>query len=270
MKQTTLEVDNIHFQYDQRLNTETLSDISFTASQGDWLAIIGGNGSGKSTLAKLLVGLYPVKSGEIKVDQLTVKEDTLSQVRQKIGIVFQNPDNQWIGTTVEDDIAFALENSNIPYEEMCSRVDEAVAMMELTDLRYCDPSRLSGGQKQRVAVAGVLALRPSIIVLDEALVMLDPKSRMELLATLHRLRKKEKITIISITHDMNEAASSDYILVMNRGRIVKSGRPVDIFTSMEQEAELPFSERLRRTLRERDISVPSHYVNESDLIKFLK
>jgi len=220
-----IEVENLTFRYDKRLKAETLSDVSFTIEKGEWVAIVGQNGSGKSTLAQLLVGLLDPQSGHISIAGQVMNDESKWEIRRHIGMVFQNPDNQFIGTTVQDDVAFSLENLNMPYDEMKSRIDQALEMVGLYELRLHDPSRLSGGQKQRVAIAGVLALNPDVLILDEAFVMLDPKSRRELLETLQQLKKEKELTIISITHDMNEAASADRLLMMRTGQIVNSGPP---------------------------------------------
>ena len=183
-------------------------------------------------------------------------------------MVFQNPDNQFIGTSVQDDVAFSLENLNMPFVEMKSRVDQAIEMVGLSSYKFHDPSHLSGGQKQRVAIAGVLALNPDVLVLDEAFVMLDPRSRRELLETLQNLNHKQDITILSITHDMNEAASADRIFIMRQGKMVKSGTPDVIFTQ-EPELEPPFAEKLRRELLKRSRNAPKQYMTEEDMVQWL-
>lgn len=263
-----VEVENLSFRYDKRLDTETLSNISFTIQKGDWIAIVGHNGSGKSTLAQLLVGLLEPQNGRIFIVGKELNNESKWEIRRHIGIVFQNPDNQFVGTTVQDDVAFGLENINMPYDEMKWRIDKALSMVEISSLRFQDPSRLSGGQKQRVAIAGVLALNPAILVLDEAFVMLDPKSRRALLDTLQYLRKTENLTIISITHDMNEAAAADLMLVMKNGQIVNYGPPPHIF-NQELDLEPPFPEHLRRILRQRNGEVPDIYMSEKEMVEWL-
>ncbi|WP_226038354.1 energy-coupling factor transporter ATPase [Aquibacillus saliphilus] len=263
-----VKVKNLTFKYDKRIEEETLSDLSFTVNQGEWLAVIGHNGSGKSTLAKLLVGLLEPEEGSICIAGLNVNDTMNRNGRSHIGLVFQNPENQFIGTTVEDDVAFGLENINMPYEEMVKRIGKALKLVDMYEFRSHDPSRLSGGQKQRVAIAGMLALKPSLIILDEALVMLDPKSRRELLSTLQHLIKTENITVISITHDMNEAASADRIMILEKGRIVKSGSPSLIF---EEQLDLqpPFAERLKRELITRGGEFPENYMTEEEMVRRL-
>ena len=268
MSTPILKVENLTFRYDKRQEAETLSDVSFTVEQGEWLAIIGHNGSGKSTLAQMLVGLVEPQQGRISIAGLEMNELNKWEIRRRIGLVFQNPDNQFIGTTVQDDVAFALENINMPYSEMKARVDHALELVGMSDYRLHDPSRLSGGQKQRVAIAGILALKPSVLILDEALVMLDPQSRRYLLTTLKTLKQSEKITVISITHDMNEAAAADRVVMMKCGKINRVGTPADIFNA-EQGLEPPFAERLRRTLLKKNREVPDGYMTEEEMVRWL-
>ena len=268
MSTPILEVENLTFRYDKRMEKETLSDVSLTVEQGEWLALIGQNGSGKSTLAQLLVGLLEPQKGRICIAGLEMNEFTKWKIRRQIGLVFQNPDNQFVGTTVQDDVAFGLENLNMPYSEMKGRVKQALELVGMSDICLHDPSRLSGGQKQRVAIAGILALKPAILVLDEAFVMLDPQSRRSLLATLKMLKQSEKITIISITHDMNEAAASDRVVMMKAGKVVRMGTPADIFNA-EPELEPPFAERLRRTLLRKNRQVPEVYMTEEEMVRWL-
>lgn len=263
-----LEVKNITFRYDKRFEQETLSNVSFSAKKGEWVALVGNNGSGKSTMAQLLIGLLTPEKGRIFINGLELNEETKWDVREHIGLVFQNPDNQFIGTTVEDDVAFGLENLNIPYNEMKTRVEQALKMVGMLEYRYQDPSRLSGGQKQRVAIAGILALKPAVLVLDEAFVMLDPLSRRDLLSTLRHLKDTEEITIISITHDMEEASVADRIMVMKSGQMIKSGSPMEVFQS-ERELEPPFAEKLRRCLLKRGRAVPNEYMNDEELVHWL-
>ncbi|WP_186578943.1 energy-coupling factor transporter ATPase [Aquibacillus kalidii] len=268
MTARVVEVSNLVFGYDKRDKEQTLTDINFSVNKGEWVAVIGHNGSGKSTLAKLLVGLLEMDDGSISIAGINLNDNTKWEVRRHIGLVFQNPENQFVGTTVQDDVAFGLENINMPYEEMNNRVEEALKMVDLSELRFHDPSRLSGGQKQRVALAGILALRPSVLVLDEALVMLDPGSRRELLLTLKQLNKSSDMTIISITHDMDEAAEADRILLLEAGRLVDSGKPSDVF-SKHQQLEPPFSEALRRMLKRQKNTVPDTYMTEEELVNWL-
>jgi len=263
-----IEVNNLYFSYNQRIDEETLTNVSFTVERGEWLAVVGHNGSGKSTLAQILVGLLSPQKGQIKIAGQVLNEESKWEIRQTMGIVFQNPDNQFIGTTVQDDVAFGLENLNMSYMDMETRIDEALRMVEMSSFRFSDPSRLSGGQKQRVAIAGILALTPSVMILDEALVMLDPPSRRKLLNILHLLKEKEGLTIISITHDMNEAASADRVLMMESGQVVRTGSPKSVFGDV-LELEPPFAEALRRTLLKKGRNVPQRYMTESEMEKWL-
>ncbi|MFX3617309.1 MAG: energy-coupling factor transporter ATPase [Sporolactobacillus sp.] len=263
-----LEVRNISFKYDRREEENTLSSVSFDVQKGEWLSVIGKNGAGKSTLARLLIGLIKPIEGTIRINGTLLNEETKWEIRKHAGIVFQNPDNQFIGATVQDDVAFGLENINMPIDQMKVRVEEALEMVGMTALREADPSRLSGGQKQRVAIAGVLTLRPEILILDEAFVMLDPSSRQELLETLRNLRMGKQLTILSITHDMDEAAASDRILVLKNGRLVNDGSPRQIF-STETDLEAPFSEKLRRLLLRRGRRAPAAYVTETEMVQWL-
>lgn len=261
-------VDQLTFQYDLRNDINTLTNLSFTVEQGEWLAIVGHNGSGKSTLAQLLVGLLTAQTGKIELSGMEMNESTKWEIRKKVGLVFQNPDHQFIGTTVQDDIAFGLENVNMPYQEMKSRVDQALEMVEMTEFRFHDPSRLSGGQKQRVAIAGILALHPDVLILDEAFVMLDPRSRRGLMKTLRHLQATKNLAIISITHDMNEAATADRIILMENGEIIRDSTPNDIFEH-EQSLVPPFAEQLRRTLLNNGIKVPQTYMSDNEMVNWL-
>ncbi|WP_079707637.1 energy-coupling factor transporter ATPase [Paraliobacillus ryukyuensis] len=266
--QSILEVNNLTFRYDLRKDDKTLSAVSFSIKEGEWVAIVGDNGSGKSTLARLLVGLLEAESGEVKVAGVQLTEQTKWTIRQQMGLVFQNPENQFIGATVQDDVAFGLENNNISYQEMKQRVNEAVQLVNMEAFMEHDPSRLSGGQKQRVALAGILAFQPKIIILDEALVMLDPKSRRQVMRTLQQLQDEQGLTIISITHDMNEAAVADRLLVMDKGRLKQDATPATIFME-NPHLEAPFAEQLRRKLTAKGSGITSTYMTEDEMVKWL-
>lgn len=246
-----LEVKNIKFNYDQ--DHQVLNDLSFALEQGQYVCLIGPNGSGKSTIAKLILGLLSANSGEIVVDGLTVNPDNLAKIRNKIGIVFQNPDNQFIGATVEDDIAFGLENHLVPSEDMPNIIREFASEVGMENFLNSEPSKLSGGQKQRVAIAGVLATNPEIIIFDEATAMLDPKGKKEIIGLAKTLHRKKHKTILSITHDMEEVVNSDYVLVLDKGKIVLSGSPKEIFsqtkTLLDSQMDLPFVAKLSLMLR---------------------
>lgn len=268
MSDSIISVDHLTFKYDLRHHKNVLSNVSFTASQGEWLSIIGHNGSGKSTLTQLLVGLLEPQSGTIQIGGIDLNASTKWEIRKKVGIVFQNPDNQFIGTTVQDDIAFGLENLNIPHEAMIEMVNRSLEMVEMTEFHLHDPTRLSGGQKQRVVIAGALALQPDILILDEAFVMLDPPSRRRLQGILKKLQVDYHLTIISITHDMEEASISDRMVLMKDGMIIREGSPYDIFES-ERELLPPFSEQLRRTLLSKGKTVPQTFMSEDEMVNWL-
>ncbi|GGM36498.1 energy-coupling factor transporter ATP-binding protein EcfA1 [Paraliobacillus quinghaiensis] len=265
---TILEVNDLTFRYDLRKDNNTLSSVSFSVQQGEWVAIVGDNGSGKSTLARLIVGLLEAEKGTITIDNEILSEDTKWRIREKIGLVFQNPENQFIGTTVQDDVAFGLENNNMPYEDMKLKIEDALQLVGMETYRLKDPSQLSGGQMQRVAIAGILALKPDVILLDEAFVMLDPQSRRGLFSTLKYLKENENITIISITHDRNEAALADRILVMDEGKLIQEGTPKEVFSTNNQ-LEPPFAEQLRRKLNAKGRKVPQTYMTEDEMVKWL-
>src|SRR3954447_12485808 len=213
MQKPLIQLQNISYQYDGQ-TALALEDVSFDVYDSEWLAIVGHNGSGKSTLAKLLNGLQFPQKGTIEVCGIQLSEDTVWDVRKQVGMVFQNPDNQFVGATVQDDVAFALENNGIPREVMVDRVKSSLKNVQMDTFLNQEPHNLSGGQKQRVAIAGVIALRPSVIILDEATSMLDPKGREEVLDLVFDLKNKYNMTVISITHDLEEAARADRIVVM--------------------------------------------------------
>lgn len=250
------------------LKEKALHNVSFHIKAGEWIAIVGHNGSGKSTLSKLIDGLLKADSGEIIVDGMVMNPENVWDIRSKIGIVFQNPDNQFVGSTVEDDVAFGLENQGVPREEMLRRVDEALALVGMKDFKKKQPSNLSGGQKQRVAIAGVLALQSKIMILDEATSMLDPEGRMRMIEIVKSLKAQKDLTIISITHDIEEAKLADRIFVMHKGQLVLQKTPQETFETVDIESfglELPFSEKLRRSLVNEQIAVGESYMELDDL-----
>lgn len=214
-----IDVQNLIFNYSDK--DEVIKDISFSIEKGEWVSIIGHNGSGKSTLSKLIMGLLEPTKGKIFIDSKEVNEENLYEIRKKIGIVFQNPDNQFVGSNVEDDVAFGMENLSIPRDEMLRRIEYYLSKVNMLDYRLKEPSNLSGGQKQRVAIAGILAMSTDIIIFDEATSMLDPEGKHEIISLLKELHN-EGITIITITHDMEEALYSNKIIVMKEGQILKS------------------------------------------------
>lgn len=272
MKNSIVSLKNVSFQYDTQ-ERYALNHVSFDIYEGEWLAIVGHNGSGKSTMAKLLNGLQFPQSGQIHVCGIELNEESIWDIRKKLGMVFQNPDNQFVGTTVQDDVAFGLENNGIPRDEMIQRVEDSLRKVKMEKFLYQEPHHLSGGQKQRVAIAGVLALRPSIIILDEATSMLDPRGREEVLETVRLLKEEKSLTVISITHDLEEAAKADRIIVMNKGEVFREGTPEEIFSMDEQLVQLgldiPFSVKMTKAFRDQGIDLAKHYLSEEELVKEL-
>ena len=273
MVQPVISIKNIHFHYHDNDKREALSDVSIDVYPGEWLAIIGHNGSGKSTLAKMMNGLLEPNEGSIYIDDQLLTEETVYEARRKVGMVFQNPDNQFVGTTVEDDIAFGLENIGMPREEMIQKINSSLEMVRMTPFKDKEPARLSGGQKQRVAIAGMIALAPKVVILDEATSMLDPQGRFEVISTIQKLHKEKGITVISITHDLEEAASADRVLLMEGGKVNRIGTPSDIFEMgtalVEKGLDVPFSEKLKAVLKEKGLNVPTEYLDEEGLVEWL-
>lgn len=249
-----IEVSNLFFKYQEDQEDYTLKDVSFHVKPGEWLSIVGHNGSGKSTTARLLDGLLLAESGDIHIAGKTLTEENIWEIRQDIGMVFQNPDNQFVGATVEDDVAFGLENKGISHSEMTNRVTEALALVGMTAFKTREPARLSGGQKQRVAIAGALATRPKILIFDESTSMLDPDGRQELLGTIQTIRQQFDMTIISITHDLDEVALSDRVIVMKSGEIESISTPRELFSRgndlVALGLDLPFTVRLQESLQD--------------------
>lgn len=238
-----IEVNNLKFRYNSQ--DRAVNDISFKIEKGEFVCVLGHNGSGKSTLAKLLVGLLKASSGTILIDGIEMNEDTIDSIRKRIGIVFQNPDNQFVGVTVKDDIAFGLENRQIPRKDMLELIDYYSKVVKMNEFLDRNPEELSGGEKQRVALAGVLACDPDIIIFDEATSMLDPKGVNEVIDVIKDLKNKR--TIISITHNLKETLMCDRILVMNEGKIVLNGTPKEVFRERKilKEAKLDILESMK-------------------------
>ena len=267
MKQM-IELKNVSFRYDKTVEEYQIDTVSFHVKQGEWLSIVGHNGSGKSTVVRLIDGLLEAESGEIYVDGKQLTRETIWEIRSKIGIVFQNPDNQFVGATVEDDVAFGLENQGIPREEMLQRVEKAIGQVGMLEFKDREPSRLSGGQKQRVAIAGIIALRPTIIILDEATSMLDPEGREDLMAVMRKLQKKFQLTIISITHDLTEIALSDRTLVFQKGKLESSMTPRELFSRNDLNEiglDKPFSKQVQESLSSH-FPLKQDYLTESELL----
>ena len=246
-----IEVAHLKYEYPQASRL-ALNDLSVDINAGEWVAIIGHNGSGKSTFAKSLNGLLDLQSGSITIDGLPLSIETVWAIRRKIGMVFQNPDNQFVGATVEGDVAFGLENQGIERAEMLRRVQDAVERVGMTPFMTREPSRLSGGQKQRVALAGIIAQQPEILILDEATSMLDPKGRQEVLEAIHTLKQETNMTVLSITHDIDEAASADRIVMLDKGQVIDQGTPAEIFAYGQRLLDLgldvPYPEKLKAAL----------------------
>lgn len=266
-----IKLENVNFSYQNQQHI--LKDISFSVKKGEWLAIIGHNGSGKSTLAKIINGLLEATSGNVVIDGTPLNEDTLPVIRKKIGMVFQNPDNQFVGTTVADDVAFGLENIGMPHQQMVEKIDHALELVHMIPFKKKEPSRLSGGQKQRVAIAGILALHPEVIILDEATSMLDPNGRGHVLDVIRKLHREMGLTILSITHDLDEAAQADRVLLLEKGEVKTIASPAELFVReeslLENGLDLPFSEKVKRELKHLGISVPDEYMDEERMCQWI-
>ena len=252
-----VEVRDLCFQYEG--GKDVLKDVDFTLPEGSYTAILGPNGSGKSTLAKLLVGLLEKKSGSIKIFGEELTEESVYRIRDSIGIVFQNPDNQFIGATVRDDIAFGLENHCVPRGQMDPIIEKYAAKVSMTEYLEKEPTKLSGGQKQRVAIAGVLAMSPKIMIFDESTSMLDPQGKNEINALIEELHAERSMTIISITHDIDEAAKCDEIIVLDNGVVAMSGTPMEVLSNEKElskhSLDMPFSLQLGKELAKRHVKV---------------
>ena len=263
-----IDVKNLSFRYKESQEYYDVKDITFHVKRGEWLSIVGHNGSGKSTTVRLIDGLLEAESGEIVIDGQRLIEENVWNIRRQIGMVFQNPDNQFVGATVEDDVAFGLENRGFSRQEMKKRVEEALDLVGMLDFKKREPARLSGGQKQRVAIAGVVALRPAILILDEATSMLDPEGRRELIETVQEIRKDYDMTVLSITHDLEEVAMSDRVLVMKKGEIESTSSPGELFSRNDLDQiglDDPFTNQLKGSLSQNGYDLPENYLTESEL-----
>ncbi|MFS9212221.1 energy-coupling factor ABC transporter ATP-binding protein [Streptococcus mitis] len=265
---SVIDVKNLSFRYKESQEYYDVKDIMFHVKRGEWLSIVGHNGSGKSTTVRLIDGLLEAESGEIVIDGQRLTEENVWNIRRQIGMVFQNPDNQFVGATVEDDVAFGLENQGLSRQEMKKRVEEALDLVGMLDFKKREPARLSGGQKQRVAIAGVVALRPAILILDEATSMLDPEGRRELIETVKGIRKDYDMTVISITHDLEEVAMSDRVLIMKKGSIESTSSPRELFSRNDLDQiglDDPFANQLKHSLSQNGYDLPENYLTESEL-----
>ena len=263
-----IEVRNLKYKYDSESENYTLNDVSFQVKKGEWLSIVGHNGSGKSTSVRLIDGLLEAESGDIIISGDKLIAENVWEKRRQIGMVFQNPDNQFVGATVEDDVAFGLENQGLAYDLMVERVQQALELVGMQDFKEREPARLSGGQKQRVAVAGVVALRPDIIILDEATSMLDPEGRLDLIQTVKKIKDSNQMTVISITHDLDEIALSDRVLVMKEGQVESTATPRELFSREDLEElglDQPFVNQVKAALRQSGFSLPGSYLTEKEL-----
>lgn len=270
-----LSLDGVSYSYqlDGGESKKAVDDVSFTVHDGEWIAIVGHNGSGKSTLAKLMIGLLFPEQGNVNLFLERLTQENLWVLRSRMGIVFQNPDNQFVGSTVQDDVAFSLENNGVPFEEMVTRVHDALAQVKMSDFLDQEPHHLSGGQKQRVAIAGALALQPQLLILDEATSMLDPQGRDEVIRVVADLKRKTGLTVISITHDLEEVLLADRIIVMNQGKVLTIGTPVQVFArGKELEAiglDLPFALKVSGLLREYGMAFDGEHMTEEELVNEL-
>ncbi len=256
-----IEIKDLSFKYNA--DCLALNKVSFNIEQGQYVTIIGHNGSGKSTLARLIAGLLEKENGSIFIDNNELNEENLEKIREVIGIVFQNPDNQFIGSSVRDDIAFGLENIQIPQNEMDDIINKYADKVGMSDYLDKEPQNLSGGQKQRVAIAGVLAMNPKIIILDEATSMLDPKGKEEIKDLILNLHSEQKRTIISITHDIEEVLKSDYVIVLNEGKVYRVGKPLDVFKSQKDlekiKLDVPYCIHVKDKFLEHGIKIKDYY-----------
>ena len=272
MRKTLIEFNNVSFRYGDH-QPWVLKNLSFKIHENEFVAIIGHNGSGKSTIAKLVNGLLFPQEGEILINNTIVNEETIWDIRREIGMVFQNPDNQFVGATVQDDVAFGMENRGIPREEMLKRIEETLLAVRMQDYRMTEPHRLSGGQKQRVAIASVLAISPQVLILDEATAMLDPKGRKEIMQTVSELSQQRGLSLISITHDLAEVVQADRVIVMNRGEIWAEATPREIFSKRNELREIgldvPLIAILAEELKQAGINLSKEPLNHEELLEEL-
>ena len=267
-----LEAKNVSFSYDKKI--KAVDGVSLSVKEGEYVAVIGRNGSGKSTLAKLFNGLIKPDQGEILVDGFSALEKKdVFEIRKRVGVVFQNPDNQLVASIVEDDVAFGPENLGVKREEIGERIDFALSAVGMQEFRHSSPTRLSGGQKQRIAIAGVLALKPKILVLDESTAMLDPQGRKEVLEVVKKLNKEQKVTVITITHYMDEVIDADTVYVLNGGKVALFGAPEQIFSKKEKlkdlGLELPLAAEIADKLIARGVALPSGILTRERLAEEL-
>lgn len=272
MRNKLIEFRNVSFRYGEE-ESWVLKNCSFHIFENEWVAIIGHNGSGKSTIAKLLNGLLFPQEGEILINGNLVTEESIWDIRKDVGMVFQNPDNQFVGTTVQDDVAFGMENRGIVREEMVRRIDTNLKAVGMQDYLMTEPHRLSGGQKQRVAIASVLAISPQVLILDEATAMLDPKGRTEIMNTVSNVQSEHQLSLITITHDLQEVVQAERVIVMNEGEIWDEATPREIFSKKEELREIgldvPFVAILVDELKQLGVPITNEALNQEELLEDL-
>lgn len=266
---------NVSFTYPSS-KTKVIDNISFDIERNSWTSIVGHNGSGKSTLTRLINGLLIPdidNNSKILVDNLELNDENLWRIRDKVGIVFQNPDNQFVGATVGDDVAFGLENRGIARDQMIQLVKKTVDQVGMSDYLDAEPANLSGGQKQRVAIAGILAVHPKVLILDEATSMLDPSGREQIISLVKKVKEEHDLTVISITHDIDEAIDSDQVIVLNDGKILAQDKPENIFNNSYLVAkaglEEPFIYKLIARLNQEGMKIPENVLSQKELVKYL-
>ena len=276
-----ISVQNVTFQYEPQSESESLpqkpvlDDISFSVKKGEFVALLGHNGSGKSTVAKHLNAMLAPTSGKVMIDGMDTSDEAVTyDIRRKVGLVLQNPDNQLVASIVEEDVAFGPENLGIPSDEIRQRVDEALKAVDMYEYRLNAPHKLSGGQKQRVAIAGIIAMKPDCIVLDEPTAMLDPKGRQEVLDTILKLNRENGITIVMITHYMEEAVLADKVYVIDNGRMLTSGTPREVFSQVEllkkHRLDAPQATELCHKLRACGVEIKQLPLTEEECTSMLK
>ncbi|CAJ2231310.1 energy-coupling factor transporter ATPase [Fructilactobacillus sanfranciscensis] len=272
MNEKVIEIKNLTYHYPNQTKL-ILKKVNLSINRGDWVSLIGANGSGKSTLAKLIVGLLDDEEQQIQVFGKTMNDKNGNEIRSNIGMVFQNPENQFVSSTVLDDVAFGLENQGMKTSEMKIRVAKALETVEMNDFINQAPNQLSGGQNQRVALASVLAQQPSLIILDEATSMLDPTTRSKILKVVHRLHEEQGTTVLAITHDINETLLSDKIVILNQGEIAAEDKPNRIYVQTELlrkcGLEVPLTYQVQQAFSKNGIKLSEDYLNEEELIKQL-
>lgn len=270
--QPLIEFKNVSFRYDEDASW-VLKDISFTIEENESIAVIGHNGSGKSTIAKLMNGLLFPQEGEIWINGQLLTEESIWDIRREVGMVFQNPDNQFVGATVQDDVAFGMENRGIPREDMIRQINTSLQAVNMEEYRLTEPHRLSGGQKQRVAIAGVIAISPKVLILDEATVMLDPRGRKQIMKTISTLTTEEQLSLITITHDLYEITQVDRVIVLNQGEIWKVDTPAAVLQEGDALRDIgldvPFITALSNQLRTEGILLEKEPFTIEEMVESL-